>query len=215
MLFSTPVFSIVIKLLIQAYRRNIFLAATLGLLLTSCASKHLNPTNEIPRIGKGNTLIQVPSDIRVLTANGRDMQAPSLIAGHYELAIGEGEQQLIVQYEANWNEADEAGYYIRWSPVVFQFEFKADQSYRIDFQRFSDRDQVMEAVTTPNVWLENSEGQLLLKGTRVQKQTQASIYVPLKRDSEAADYLGQLQAVWKLATDEEKAAFAKWIETVD
>ncbi|MGB1091518.1 MAG: DUF2057 family protein [Oceanobacter sp.] len=197
---------------------------TLALAISSgCANfkQHMSGQSEPALIGEGAIKVRVPAELQVLSVGGHKLNAPSLASGFYWLQVPMGANQLIVQYEANWNEPDESGYYLRWDPVSINAEFTTDQNYELDFTRYARRDEVIAAENKPQVWLsisseaEKEISSKKISGIRVVEKEVVTKYVPVetntKEDTDAF-YLNQLKILWQLTPDKQRQAFQYWLQ---
>ena len=68
-------------------------------------------------LGSGDVNITVPSTIKVIAVDTREINAPSLYAGSYQLRLPAGVHTLLLRYEENWNSMEDSGHIIRSAPI--------------------------------------------------------------------------------------------------
>lgn len=182
---------------------------TFATLLASCSVSSIQEGDDLITLGHGNVEILVPSSLRILAINGDPTHSPNLYEGKYLLRLDEGEQRIIVQYEENWNDNDEAGYVIRWQPVAITENFRAGERYILTHAHVRDRDQALALTDSSPIWLIG--GKQKITGELVTEKTTVVQYVG--SDSNEASHLHQLKHIWENASDKEKAAFEYWLKS--
>ena len=183
----------------------------LAVLLASCSVSSVKEGDDLVILGTGSVEVLVPSSLRILAINGKPTHSPNLYEGKYMLRLDEGEQRIIVQYEENWNDNDEAGYFIRWQPVAIKENFQSGNRYILTHAHVNNRDQAVELVDSAPIWLIG--GNRKVNGELVQEETTVVQYVSKKKGTDSASHLHQLKHIWENASDAEKAAFETWLKS--
>lgn len=176
--------------------------------LSSCSISSVQSDSDLLTLGDGKIEILVPSSLKVLAINGRNVQSPSLHDGQYRLLVNEGKQRLVVQYEDNWNGPDEFGYIIRWHPVAIDNNFQDGQRYVLTHAPLKDRDQAEEFSEQAPVWLIGANQKIT--GQLVKGETSSIQYLPVDENGQVSR-LQQLQSMWLEARPDERKAFSSWM----
>ena len=187
------------------------LLSVMAMLLASCSISSIQESDDLITLGHGDVEVLVPSSLRILAINGQPAHSPSLYEGKYLLRLEEGEQRIVVQYEENWNDADESGYIIKWQPVAIKENFKAGERYILTHAHVNNRDHAIDMVDTSPVWLIG--GKQKITGELVKEETTVVQYVSKQEGEQSASHLHQLQHIWKNASEGEKKAFEIWLKS--
>lgn len=140
-------------LLLKRYLK-ILITGAASLILSSCSNVS---TPAQLSVGSAQVVVLVPASLDIRRVNDKKVNSPSLTRGYYHLKLPEGRNSIEIQYTQNWNQADEAGYYVKWQPVLLQAEFNQSTAYLIEYQRPQNREQAVTWSQSPEIWLTATE----------------------------------------------------------
>ncbi|MAD46538.1 MAG: hypothetical protein CMI02_13820 [Oceanospirillaceae bacterium] len=153
-------------------------------------------------LGSGDVNITVPSTIKVIAVDTREINAPSLYAGSYQLRLPAGVHTLLLRYEENWNSMEDSGHIIRSAPIEIRTKFVAGEKYRLQHSAMSSRRDAEQWVQSPDIRLTSVQGDISGK----------VIHGPVLTTSADTDVLESLQSLWRAATPEDQARFREWMQ---
>ncbi|WP_296984559.1 MULTISPECIES: DUF2057 family protein [unclassified Thalassolituus] len=179
--------------------RFLFLCVFSALFATGCSVFEQKPVD----VGSGEVKVTVPSSIKVIAVDTREVNAPSLYRGNYHVRMAPGIHTLLVQYVENWNTMDESGYIIKSEAIEIRSDFAAGTEYRIDLTTPQSRREAQQWVLAPDVRLASAKGEV--KGHEIKG--------PVITTAADTDVVESLQALWQASTPEDRQRFRDWLET--
>ena len=187
-----------------------------GIALTACSSVEMNFADSSQPLGSGPILVTVPASLKVLSVDGEQVSAPDLHRGFYELRLKPGQHRVLTQYFENWNEPDEAGYLIKWSPVELSYDFQRDATYQLQYEQPASREHAQRMAAKPSVWISRAGNEKVVEGTVVAVEPKPSVLTqvlnpPPSVVATTSPTLEQLKELWQQASDEDRKSFWQWI----
>jgi len=166
--------------------------------LTGCSVLEQKPID----VGSGDIRITVPSTVKVMAVDTREVSSPSLYMGKYHLLLTPGTHTLLLRYEENWNSMEDSGHVIRSQPIEIRTEFTENTKYSLTHQKLDSRQAAENWVKDPQISLQSSAGNV---GGKV-------IDGPVITTAADTDVVETMQSLWRAATPEERSRFRQWLQ---
>jgi len=179
---------------------------TTAALLGGCGA--INPLQPAA-VGSGTVNITVPSTLVVLSVNGKEIDAPNLYSGSYQLNVGEGSQRIIVKYEANWNSQGESGFIVEWPPNAIDYNFSSATTYALAHPAVNDRETALELRKSSPIWL--IAGSEKVAGKAVTEKKEATSYMVSEETPDEVTRVDQLKDLWNSSSKQDQADFLQWL----
>lgn len=208
---------------------RIFIATTLALLLTACATiapqeKHLydgpkQPANQL-------LAVKVPAEIEVLSLNQRPLEnttaAQFLGGAEQTLLLAPGEHVITGYYKELWLNHEESHHVVRSQPADFTVAGIAGDVVSLNYTAPKNLAEATALAENFNGWAVNQRTQASTPSAPSQQQrpkllasnNPSTPVAPLATNSTThppSNLLPMLKAYWNEANAEERRAFLEWI----
>ncbi len=202
---------------------RLFVFALAAIFLAGCASSMTRiQTWEGEAADDGRALLKAPGEIQVARVNGRSMSNFLMddLALNYDLLPGEN--QVVFSYKTIWaktgvvRNGESKVHVVETEPHAVSFIAQAGETYRFDFTKPESRREAEALRENFAGAIVNGAGEEVAQFELWDGESTGPTRTPVSGDrrdtaeTTDGDTLGQLKALWRDASEDEKRTFLRW-----